>query len=86
MTIIIKKQSTKIEIEKQLLKLEKPLRKKSLRNVYGIFPIEGDAVEIQKKCAMSGIDFLALTDVSVLKNNAKLEEENQELKNDLSKK
>ena len=49
MTIIIKKRSTKIEIEKQLLKLEKPLIKKSLRNVFGIFPMIGDAVEIQKK-------------------------------------
>ncbi|WP_165698053.1 hypothetical protein [Flavobacterium nackdongense] len=49
MTIIIKKKASKKEVEKLLLKLETPAKKKSLRNVFGIFPIEGDAVEIQKK-------------------------------------
>ena len=49
MTIIIKKKATKKEVENLLLKLQTQTKKKSLRNVFGIFPIVGDAVEIQKK-------------------------------------
>ncbi len=49
MTIIIKKKATKKEVEKLLLKIDSLPKKKSLRNVYGVFAIEGDAVEIQKK-------------------------------------
>jgi hypothetical protein len=49
MTIIIKSKPTKKEVEKILLKFNKPSKMKSLRNVYGKFPIEGDAVAIQKK-------------------------------------
>lgn len=49
MTVVIKKKTTKKEVEKFLQKIENLPKKKSLRNVYGIFPIEGDAVEIQKK-------------------------------------
>lgn len=50
MTIIIKKGTTKEEVEKLLLKLNKsPKKKKSLWNVYGKYTIEGDALEIQKK-------------------------------------
>jgi hypothetical protein len=49
MTIVIKKKATKIEVEKLLSKIDSIPKKKSLRNGYGAFPIEGDAVEIQKK-------------------------------------
>lgn len=49
MTIVIKKKTSKKEVETLLLKLENPIKKKTLRNVFGLFPIEGDAVEIQKK-------------------------------------
>jgi hypothetical protein len=49
MAVIIKKKTTKKEIEILLLKINHSKNKKSLRNVYGVFPIEGDAVEIQKK-------------------------------------
>ena len=48
MTIIIKNKTSKVEIEKLLSKLNKSKSKKSLRNVYGKFPIEGDALAIQK--------------------------------------
>jgi hypothetical protein len=51
MTVIIKKQTTKKEVEILLNKMSNTLKKKSLRNVYGKFPIEGDALEIQKKFA-----------------------------------
>lgn len=49
MAVIIKKKTTKKEIEILLLKINHSKNKKSLRNVHGVFPIEGDAVEIQKK-------------------------------------
>ena len=49
MTIIIKNTTTKNEVEKILLKFNKPSKIKSLRKVYGKFPIEGNAVVIQKK-------------------------------------
>ena len=49
MTIVIKKKATKREVEKLLLKIDSLSKKKSLRNVYGIFEIKGDAVEIQKQ-------------------------------------
>ncbi len=49
MTIIIKNNTSKLEVEKMLLKLNKSKAKKSLRNVYGKYLIEGDALIIQKK-------------------------------------
>jgi hypothetical protein len=49
MTIVIKKGTTKLEVEKLLLKLNKPNKNKGLRQFYGKFPIDGDALEIQKK-------------------------------------
>jgi hypothetical protein len=50
MTIVIKKGTTKTEVAKLLLKLDKkPKKKKSLWNVYGQCAIEGDALEIQKR-------------------------------------
>lgn len=49
MTITIKSKTTKDEIIKLLSKLKKSKLKKSLRNVYGKFRIEGNAVTIQKE-------------------------------------
>lgn len=50
MVITIKKGATKEEVEKELLKFaKKPIKKKSLWNVYGLCTIKGDALEIQKK-------------------------------------
>jgi hypothetical protein len=49
MTIVIKKGATKEEVEKLLLKLDKKPKKKGLKQFYGKFAIEGDALEIQKK-------------------------------------
>jgi len=48
MTIVIKKKATKREIETILQQFKKKTAKKSLRTVYGIYPIEGDALSIQK--------------------------------------
>ena len=48
MTIIIKKGTTKKEVEKLLLNLDKKSKKKkSLWNIYGKCTIQGDALEIQ---------------------------------------
>lgn len=49
MTIVIKKKTTKKEVESLLLKIDSLPKKKQLRNVFGIFPMKGNAVEIQKK-------------------------------------
>lgn len=49
MTIVIKKGATKEEVERLLLQLDKKSKKKGLKQFYGKFSIEGDAVEIQKK-------------------------------------
>jgi hypothetical protein len=49
MTIIIKNKTSKVELQKLLKKISKSNKKKSLRNVFGKFKIEGDALEIQKK-------------------------------------
>lgn len=49
MTIIIKSKTSKVEVEKILLKFTKSKLKKSLRNVFGKNAIEGDAISIQKK-------------------------------------
>ena len=49
MTIVIKSKTSKIEVEKILLKFSKSKSKKSLRNVYGKHFINGDAIAIQKK-------------------------------------
>jgi len=49
MITIIKNKTTKKEVEKLLSKMDSLPKKKSLRKVYGIFPIKGDALEIQKQ-------------------------------------
>ena len=49
MVITIKKGATKQEVEKLLLKLNKPKKNIGLRKFFGKFPIRGDALEIQKK-------------------------------------
>ena len=49
MVITIKKGATKEEVEKQLAKLKQNKQKQGLRKYFGKFPIDGDAVEIQKK-------------------------------------
>lgn len=49
MTIIIKNKTSKIELEKLLLKFAKSKSKKSLRNVFGKNTIKGDVLSIQKK-------------------------------------
>ena len=49
MIITIKKGATKEEVEKQLAKLKKNQKKQGLRKYFGKLPVEGDAVEIQKK-------------------------------------
>jgi hypothetical protein len=49
MTIVIKNKTTKSEIKKILEKYTHVKKRKSLRNVFGKFNIEGDALEIQKK-------------------------------------
>lgn len=48
MTIVIKKKATKKDIETILRQFKKKATKKSLRAVYGIYPIEGDALIVQK--------------------------------------
>ncbi|MGE6218270.1 hypothetical protein ACQKCH_00485 [Nubsella zeaxanthinifaciens] len=48
MTIVIKKKTSKKEIATILAQFENKASKKSLRNVYGIFEIKGDALAIQK--------------------------------------
>jgi hypothetical protein len=48
MTIVIKKKASKKEIATILQQFSNKSSKKSLRNVYGIFKIEGDALTIQK--------------------------------------
>ncbi|HTN19330.1 MAG TPA: hypothetical protein VL125_02600 [Pelobium sp.] len=48
MTIVIKKKTNKEEIATMLQRFKKTSPKKSLRSVYGILPIKGDAVAIQK--------------------------------------
>ena len=48
MIITIKKGATKEEVEKQLAKLKQNQKKVGLREYFGKFPIEGDAVEIQR--------------------------------------
>ncbi len=49
MTVIIKKKTTKKEIESLLSRFKKKRVKKSLRSVFGIYQIEEDAVELQKQ-------------------------------------
>lgn len=49
MTVIIKSKTSKVEVEKILLKFTKSKSKKTLRNVFGKSIIEGDAISIQKK-------------------------------------
>lgn len=49
MIITIKKGATKEEVEKQLAKLKPKKKKVGLREYFGKFPIEGDAIEIQRK-------------------------------------
>ncbi len=49
MTVVIKKRTTKKEIETLLQRFKKKPVKKSLRSVYGIYKVEEDAVELQKK-------------------------------------
>lgn len=49
MTVIIRKKTTKKEIETLLQQFKKKRSKKSLRSVYGIYKVKGDAVELQKK-------------------------------------
>lgn len=49
MTVIIRSKTSKVEVEKILLKFTKSRLKKSLRNVFGKNIIEGDAVSFQKK-------------------------------------
>ena len=49
MVITIKNGAIKEEIEKQLAKLKQNNQKQDLRKYFGTFPVEGDAVEIQKK-------------------------------------
>lgn len=48
MTIIVKKETSKKEITTILRQFKKKVPEKNLRSVYGIFPIQGDAVVIQK--------------------------------------
>ena len=48
MTIVVKKKTNKKEITAMLQLFKKETEKKSLRSVYGIFPIKEDAVAIQK--------------------------------------
>lgn len=52
MTIVIKKNATKEEVEKLLKKIKKPIEKKGLRKFYGLNFIDTgglDAVAYQKK-------------------------------------
>lgn len=50
MTVVIKKRTTKKEIETLLQRFKKKrIKKKSLRSVFGIYKVEEDAVELQKK-------------------------------------
>ena len=49
MTIVIKNKTSRIEVERILLKLNKSNAKKSLRKVYGKYAIKGDAIAIQKE-------------------------------------
>ena len=49
MTVIIKSKTSKVEVERILLKFTKSKSKKTLRNVFGKNIIEGDAIYIKKK-------------------------------------
>lgn len=49
MIVVIKERITKKETDALLQSFKKKNIKKSLRSVYGIYKVEGDAVELQKK-------------------------------------
>ena len=49
MIITIKKGATKEEVDKQLAKLKQNNKTVGLRKYFGKFPIDGDALEIQRK-------------------------------------
>ena len=74
MTIIIKNKTSKIELEKLLLKFAKSKSKKSLRNVFGKNTIKGDGFAVKNFSDTSQTDNKnnLLLDVSLEENQENL--------------